>query len=165
MLFRFASWMLLAAGAVALTGCAASTDETTFRSTPHQAKSVSLIDTTTGETLWAMDVPVGQKLETTIVRDPHSKGRKILTADEEPPSAMEWALYDIADDDQPVRRNTIELSGNPVRLSWTLREAGDRPSAMLRQPEAAPQQEAPATQPTPEGQDNSPWEEQADEEQ
>ncbi len=45
-----------------LSGCQASLDSHSYSSTPLMPMTVTVVDTTTGESLWAMDVPVDQKL-------------------------------------------------------------------------------------------------------
>jgi hypothetical protein len=149
MLCRLAHACVLLGLGLALTGCAASRDQTTFRSTHDQPKSVSVIDTTTGETLWAMDVPVGQELELEVIREEGARGKNLLQASNQPPTSMSWTLYAVKDDDEALRSNTIDLPGRPVRLSYSLREAGARPRAMLREPQAT-DSPPPGTQPEPE---------------
>lgn len=46
-----------------LVGCNASRDAHVYESTPMLPMTVTIVDSTTGESLWAMDVPVNQKLK------------------------------------------------------------------------------------------------------
>lgn len=43
-------------------GTGASEDKFVYVSRPHEPKTITLVDTRTGESLWTMDVPVGRKL-------------------------------------------------------------------------------------------------------
>ena len=52
-----------------LSGCSASLDAHTYESTPMLPMTVTIVDTTTGESLWAMDVPVNQKLRVRFYDD------------------------------------------------------------------------------------------------
>lgn len=43
-------------------GTGVSEDKMVYVSRPHEPKTITLMDTRTGEALWTMDVPVGRKL-------------------------------------------------------------------------------------------------------
>ena len=58
----------------------------TYVSTPVSAKTVSVIDTRTGETVWSKDVPVGKKLVIQFDENEH-KGAPL-------PAEMNWGLLD-----------------------------------------------------------------------
>ena len=91
---------LLAAG-VALGGCAAnfsprsdgfSNDRFTYESTAMSPKSVALIDVRTEQTIWSVDVPVGQKVTMrfdTVVEDTNPIY----------PDSMKWVI-------QPIKSNS-----------------------------------------------------------
>lgn len=95
---RFAPPSLVALGAILLlaaSGCSykaggprQSLDRSTYRSTPHNPQTVSLIDTTKGQTLWTCEIPVGQQLVVRFVnKGTDAPARGIDT--------MRWALMPI----------------------------------------------------------------------
>lgn len=61
-------WVAAAACSLGVAGCHSpggsgySADRFTYVSTEWQPYTISLIDTTTGETVWSIDVPVGKQL-------------------------------------------------------------------------------------------------------
>lgn len=71
-------------------GSGASDDKMVYVSRPHDPKTITLIDTRTGEALWTMDVPVGRKL--VIDFEPGKAGD---TPDR--PDLMRWELMPEAD--------------------------------------------------------------------
>jgi hypothetical protein len=74
---------------LALTGC--SQDRHVYRSTQMQPKSVSLVSLVTQETLWTMDVPVGQQLLLDFSRD--GKGFEAYTSADIPADQVDWELW------------------------------------------------------------------------
>jgi len=83
-----------------LTGCweDVSIDRHTFRSTPHLPATVVLMDTTTGEEFWKMDVPVCMRLRLDFSREPETEGLKY---NRNPASEMTWTLMS-DDTDKPI---------------------------------------------------------------
>lgn len=95
---------------VLLTGCAGyypggpmeSLDQYTYESTPDFPQTIMLVNHTTGETLWTMPVPIGQKLVMRF-RKGENKG------DPARPDVMHWEVipsdkfYDeVLDNSMPV---------------------------------------------------------------
>ena len=71
-------------------GTGYSEDKMVYMSRPHDPKTVTLVDTRTGEPLWTMDVPVGRKLVVNF-----ESGRAQGTPDR--PDLMRWGLMDESD--------------------------------------------------------------------
>ncbi|MFG0259914.1 MAG: hypothetical protein ACF8LK_06125 [Phycisphaerales bacterium JB041] len=68
-------------------GSGASIDEFTYVSRPYEAKTVSVVDTRTGEVVFSMDIPVGQQLS--INFDDKSKNQGKYMSGE-----MRWAVQE-----------------------------------------------------------------------
>jgi len=86
----------------------------TYVSTPTSPKTVSVIDTRTGETVWSMDVPAGKKL--VLKFDENENEGQALSA------SMDWRLFD--DPDQIRGGMTDSTPAPPVsarRVDMTLR--------------------------------------------
>ena len=123
----------LCAGAMsmALTGCffeggpGWSADRFTYQSTSWNPKTVSLIDTRTGETLWSVDVPVDQQLVVAFVQDGADND------DETMPDLMKWQIFDAGklfgnlENRMPVPNRHARL------LELALRPAPEMPGAIL----------------------------------
>ncbi|RMH23780.1 MAG: hypothetical protein D6693_10715 [Planctomycetota bacterium] len=86
----------------------------TYVSTPMSPKTVSVVDTRTGETVWSMDVPAGKKL--VVKFDEGEREGQTLSA------VMRWRLFD---DPGAIRgKMTNETPAPPVsarRVDMTLR--------------------------------------------
>ena len=97
-------------------GSRASNDLHTYVSREHSPKTVSLVNTTTGEVLWSVDIPVGKQLVVKFVDGKHKD-------DPGNPSEMRWALMD----EQiygPKLDNEMRVPGpNQRRLDLELRDA------------------------------------------
>ncbi|MFM9996584.1 MAG: hypothetical protein ACKVU4_12390 [Phycisphaerales bacterium] len=78
-----------------------SIDQHTFESKPDYPQTVTLLDHTTGETLWSVDIPVGRKL---VMRFETGKNK----LDPERPDLLLWDLmefkveYERLDNSMPV---------------------------------------------------------------
>ncbi len=57
-----------------LTGCNVSRDAHVYESTPSMPMTVTIVDWTTGEELWALDVPVDRKLKIRFYDDRTARG-------------------------------------------------------------------------------------------
>ncbi|QDU73028.1 hypothetical protein [Mucisphaera calidilacus] len=113
--------------AVALLPLGCTANRYTFESSAFSPKTVEVVDQLAMETVWAMDVPVGQKL----ILDFNSKHEGgVFTHDPTPPTSMTWEL-------QRASRHTlfaqhyiggandkgeVVLNGNPVITRVTVRE-------------------------------------------
>lgn len=128
-------------------GPMASADRFTYVSSSWQPKTVSLIDTRLGETIWSVDVPVGQKL----VIDFNSAPSSELEQDPSRPDILQW---DLMPPDQYFGslRNKVRVPGPGARrVEMTLRPAPELPPEMAsQQSEAVPAEPAGGTAPTPE---------------
>lgn len=107
-----------------LAGCAAgyssggplaSKDQFTYESTPTMPQSVAVVDTRTGETVWAMDIPVGQQL--TILFKNTGKKANELGYDE-----MEWQLNVIGAPGRTLGNAMRVPPSYARRLDGTVRE-------------------------------------------
>jgi hypothetical protein len=85
--------VLAASASALLGGCIgyyaggplSSEDLYTYESTPDYPQTVTLVDHTTGESLWSVDVPIGQQL---VVRFLENKNK----GDAARPDVMQWRL-------------------------------------------------------------------------
>ena len=68
-------------------GYSASGTPSTYESTQHMPQTVTLVDTTTQETIWSMEVPVGQQLVVDFAED-HVKDNPAR------PALMKWRLME-----------------------------------------------------------------------
>lgn len=134
--------MVLAAAMA--TGCAAgygaggplaSRDQYTFESTPTMPQSIAVVDTRTGETVWAMDIPVGQQL--TILFKNTGKKANELGYDE-----MDWQLNVIGAPGRTLGNSMRVPPSYARRLDGTVREPEFGPIVASGQPR--PSAEAPS---------------------
>lgn len=105
----------LGAATASLGGCS-SAEIYTYSSDAHSPKSVTIVDTATGEKVWTCDIPVGQKLDMRFANRP--------TATEERGSdELAWSLSGV-DSKSKGQRNIVQVP--PVsrrRIDMTLRPA------------------------------------------
>lgn len=80
----------LLAGCYTEGGGQMSMDRFTYVSTPSQPKTITLVDTRTFESIWSIDVPVGQQVAVQFIKD--SKGEEGVTPDAYRPDIMRWSL-------------------------------------------------------------------------
>ncbi|MAX25552.1 MAG: hypothetical protein CMJ19_13710 [Phycisphaeraceae bacterium] len=159
-------------GVMFLTGCweDVSIDRHTFRSTPHLPATVVLMDTTTHEEFWKMDVPVCMRLRLDFSREPEIEG---FVYNGNPASELTWTLMP-DDKDEVVDQGQCFFDGcRPFLMKVRYRDApetrdgnasivrsapGAKPAGMTSQTmpmsQAAPQQRqtvqsAAAPQPAP----------------
>lgn len=117
-----------------------SADRYTFESHEWQPYTVTLLDTRTGETVWSVDVPVGQQLVLGF--------RKGTGPNEFKPDMMEWELmpagrrFGTRNNQMPVPpaqarriepslRPTPEQPGSPMPGPRMVRENGQAPSTVV----------------------------------
>ncbi|MEQ9453955.1 MAG: hypothetical protein RLN76_05100 [Phycisphaeraceae bacterium] len=141
---RIAMMTLAAAAAALPLGCTAN--RTTYLSTTFSPKSVEVIDAINDETLWTMDVPVGQKL----VLDFDSPNEdSIFLFDPAPPVVMTWELHNAGRKTifgqyyvyGALDKGKVELPGRPVVARMTIRPldaAFDEPMPELFEQTPAP---------------------------
>lgn len=126
---RVASIALLAGSAAVLHGCDAeggmmmSTDSFTYKSTSWQPKTVTLIDTRTGEAVWSVDIPVGKQLYVGFVQGTGPNEYK--------PDEIVWQINWSG---RYIATNKSRLPCPPStarRLELTFRAAPEMPNAEL----------------------------------
>lgn len=119
------AWIATAACGLCFTGCHTpggpgySADQFTYVSTEWQPYTISLIDTTTGETIWTVDVPVGKQLFMTF--------RKGAGPNSYRPDMMDWQI-EIAGRLIGTPHNQIPSPGPATRrVDVTMRPVPERP--------------------------------------
>ncbi len=110
---RMTLGMIVLAAFVGLTGCSASRNEHSFKSEPHLPTTLQLTDALSGNVIWAMNIPVGDRL--TVDFDRPNDVEFIKNA-HEPPSLMKWKLYHIATGWQshPYKTGKVDLNSRVV---------------------------------------------------
>lgn len=104
---------VLLAGVLGLVGCSASRNEHSFKSESHLPTTLQITDAMSGNVVWAMDVPVGDRLTVDFNR-PHNV--EFIKNAHEPPTSMGWKLYhiDTAWQTQPYKTGNLDLSSRVV---------------------------------------------------
>lgn len=100
-------------------GSRASDDKHVYVSRPHSPKTVSLVNTVTGETLWTVEIPVGDQLVLRFYDKKHDD--PIMS------SNMRW---EVMEETTSARRlnNVMTVPGrNYRRLDLEIREAPEFP--------------------------------------
>lgn len=122
-----------------LVGCA-SFDSETYKSRLDSPKMLEIVDQTTGEVLWGMQIPVAHTLKTDIDRD---GDMGIFKAGEGPAQSFQFKLIN-DETGKVVEEGEIELKGYPIRRL----SIGEMPEPGSVAPAAAtPVQTAPTTSP------------------
>lgn len=121
------------------TGCRASLDSHSYSSTPLMPVTVTVVDTGTGESLWAMDVPVNQKLRVRFYDD-----RRPEDAAGNRTAMMRWELTDPEKKTGKLRNEIAVPPASSRRIDMTLRESPEYASSgayvpAVRTPESANQ--------------------------
>lgn len=118
-----------------LGGCfehIASINKHTFKSTPLQPTTITLVDTSTHEEFWKMDVPVCTRLVMDFDRPPEMES---IYNNVNPASILNWKLLPL-DGNDPIDKGTCYLSGcRPFLMKVTYRDSPELPDAdpgMLR---------------------------------
>jgi hypothetical protein len=109
--------LVAAAGIATLSGCQ-STEMFTYRSTPAVPQTVTLRDTTSGATLWVVEVPVGQQLDVKFTE-------RGATSEAFGSDVMRWTLSPLG---EPWAGTPSELRVPPPssrRLDVSVREFGE----------------------------------------
>ncbi|MEX2672971.1 MAG: hypothetical protein WD294_12775 [Phycisphaeraceae bacterium] len=113
--------LLAAAG---LQGCVKapygmSLDRHNISSTTQHPKRLTLVDSTNGETVWSMDIPVGETLVVDF-EQPTTWTQSEYTG-AEPADAMRWNLFETSSRFGSLDER-VKLSGNPVYMRVEMRE-------------------------------------------
>lgn len=110
---------------VAITGC--SQDRHVFRSTSIAPKSVSLVSIDSGQTVWSMNVPVGQQLFLDFSRK--GKGMENWSSPNIPADKVTWELWTLdttarygsqMKGGKKLDSETVTLSGEPIIIKVDL---------------------------------------------
>jgi len=128
--------------AAVASGCHFSQDQHSFPSTMMEPKTVEIVDVPRDEVIWAMDIPVGQKLIIDLDRGDRAE---VFRSSDRPAETMFWQLFDLprrGHTKGPLREQLVQLEGRPIRIEWYIREPGEQPTAMLGGPLAEPTGEA-----------------------
>ena len=102
-------------------GSRASNDLHTYVSRPWEPKTVSLVNTVTGETLWSVDVPVGKQL---VIKFNDSKYE-----DSPNPTEMLWDIMDVSTDYRPLKNKMPVPAPEFRRIDWELRDVPEYPES------------------------------------
>jgi hypothetical protein len=116
----------LAAGACSVPGyweggSRASNDLHTYVSRPYAPKTISLVNTVTGETLWSVDVPVGKQL---VIRFNDNK-----TDDPVNSSIMWWDIMEVSTDYRSLQNKMPVPAPEYRRIDMELRDAPEYPES------------------------------------
>lgn len=101
-------------------GSGESDDAYTYISYPHEPKTVSVIDTRTGEVLWSVDVPVGKQLS---MRFYHEREKDNPYA----PDLLKWSIWDAGTKTGRLGNAMLVPSGSARRVDITLRTSPEFP--------------------------------------
>ncbi len=147
-------WIAVA-GVLGLSGCyyeggpLSSQDRFTYVSRPFQPWTVDLVDVRTGETIWSVDVPVGQQL--VVDFQPARSGQP---QDPWRPDTMLWDVMPEGRRFGALNNKLAVPSHNARRLEPKLRAVPEQPSepyasAPTPAPEHAPIEPAPGAEAAP----------------
>jgi len=121
---------VLAGAGLAMTGCAGesgaiwSDDRYVYVSRAWQPKTITLIDTRTGESLWSVDIPVGQQLIVSFSRGTGPNEYK--------PDEIIWGMAPEGRSGAVGRNNRMPCPGRESRrLDMTLRPAPEIPGTPM----------------------------------
>lgn len=114
---------LAAAALVTLTGCysiggvPASRDKFEYESTSLQPATVTIVDTRSGESVWSMDVPVGQKLAIRFYDD-----REPDDASPTRTAMMRWQVVEIGEGAGSLNNEYAVPIASARKIHYELRE-------------------------------------------
>lgn len=159
---RLVNAVLVLAAAFSLLGCTAgyhphgqgrSNDTFTYISTSHEPKTITLVDTRSGEKLWTCEIPVGQQLVVRFLDDERAESRGWDTMKWRLMPA--WTAWGTLDNAMSVPPNTARRIDMTLRKGpeFVVAEATPAPLpsgvSMMDAPKSPPATPASAT-PTPE---------------
>lgn len=101
-------------------GSGSSEDAFTYVSTPHQPKTISVIDTRTGEVMWSVDVPVGQQLSMKFYHDREPDNPYA-------PDLLKWSLWEAGTKHGRLDNALLVPSGDARRVDISLRQSPEFP--------------------------------------
>ncbi len=142
-----------------LGGCAAdqaglgvSRDRVDFKSTPHALYNVTIVDTNTGEDVWTIEVPLGQRLVGQFANN-----TKALDTGED---TFSWSLVPASTSSRSYRNKVAVPPMTSRRVSVTMRDGAEEYVGVSRQqpvavsqprrnPTGSAARPAPVVEPTP----------------
>lgn len=131
------------AGAIAaLAGCYTeggpqqSLDRFTYVSRPHQPKTISVVDTRSYETIWTVDIPVGQKLALQFY--PNKRVKEGEAADPLRPDVLRWQLIPESAYFGELHNEIGVPPSNSRRIEMKLRPGPEMPAPPPVVPPATP---------------------------
>lgn len=113
--------LTLGACAYSPGGSGVSNDVHTYLSTPHEPKTVSLIDTRTGQRIWTAEVPVGRQL---VVKFMNNGNAEQSGVDE-----MRWDIMNYGRSWSTLSNIQPCPPASSRRLEWDLRKRPEMPAA------------------------------------
>lgn len=121
-MIKTATTALAAAVLLTSVGCAglgmnASRDRFDYESHPLMPATVTILDTRTGEAVWSMDVPVGQKLAIRFYDD-----READDASGTLPALMRWQVVDLDDSADSLKNEVAVPLVTSRKINYELRE-------------------------------------------
>lgn len=130
--------LCLIAALTVIAGCSA--DSQTVHSTIHRPRSVAVVDTTTKDTIWSMDIPVQYSL---VLNFNNKNDITAMRLGESPATSFNWALYRLkdlrtsymrSDEVRPpkgrVAADRVALGGHPIRIEVTFRDSPEFPGVV-----------------------------------
>lgn len=112
-----AAMLLTSVGCYSIGGMPASRDKFQYESHPLMPATVTILDTRTGEAVWSMDVPVGQKLAIRFY-----DSREADDATPTLPALMRWQVVDIGDGAGSMKNEVAVPMATSRKISYELRE-------------------------------------------
>ncbi len=112
-----AAALLTSAGCYSIGGVPASRDKLQYESHPHLPATVTILDTRTGEAIWSMDVPVGQKLAIRFY-DKREANDSTATL----PALMRWQVVDIGEGAGSLKNEVAVPLASARKVNYELRQ-------------------------------------------
>lgn len=118
---------LMIVGGLLSGGCThfptgSSLDKHMYVSTPEMPLSLKLLDTSTGEVVWSLDVPIYKKA---VIDLDHDDKWTPAQTPHIPATEIKWGIFE-PDSRFGQLENSQKLSGNPVLLKVSIREAEEQ---------------------------------------
>jgi hypothetical protein len=107
-----------------------SLDRYGYVSTPWQPKTVSVIDTVSGETVWSVDVPVGQRLAMQFREN--RRGSTGEAVDPSRPDVLQWELMPASREHGELHNQIAVPASHTRRVEMKLRPTPEAPGAIAR---------------------------------
>ncbi len=115
-------WLAVMLLTIALGGC--SIDRRVFHSSPDLPLNYTLLDVSSGQTIWSMEVPVLHKLVVDLDRDDEVE---IARVSGRPATSMRWYLYSVRPS-RKIDEGKIKLQGMPIVQNISYRPGPELPA-------------------------------------